>query len=338
MLPAPRLTLARRPAPRETEPAAPTRPARSRAAREEQTMAGRKEKRARAPGSRSPRSSPSRPKLDRLDGLHVVREALRARRRTLHRLLVAPTRGGAAPASELQGVLDLAEDAGVPISWVPAEELRQDRPGDAPGNPQHVLLEAGPLPELGLRALLEQTQAARGRRRLLMLDGVEDPQNLGAIARVAEASGVSGLVLSRRHAPPLSPAASRASAGALEWLPVARVGNLSQALKALKQDGFWALAATAASSEASESLFEVESRVLQGDLVVVLGAEGRGVRPGVTAAVDHQLRIPLSGNVASLNVATAGAVIMFELVRRASQRAGQQEPGADRPDLPEQQP
>jgi 23S rRNA (guanosine2251-2'-O)-methyltransferase len=248
-------------------------------------------------------------RVERLEGIHPVLEALRASRRELHRLLVAPA-AGAGSRGPLREILEAAKLARVPVETVEPRELRHV---DRPGNAQHVALEAGPLPELSLEELCSE---ADSHCRLVMLDGVEDPQNLGAIARVAEAAGVRGLLLGRHRAPPLSAAASRASAGALEWLPVARVGNLTQALKILKKEGYWVLGAD---PEGSESLFEVSSRTLDGPLLVVLGAEGRGLRAGIRADVDHLVRIPLCGRVNSLNVSTAGAVVLFELQRRASE-------------------
>ena len=116
----------------------------------------------------------------------------------------------------------------------------------------------------------------------------------------------------------LGAATSRASAGAIEWLPVSRVANLPRALESLKSEGFWVVGADA---EAGPSLFEVSDRVLQGDLVVVLGSEGRGLRPLVRRLVDHPVRIPMQGRIASLNVATASAVILFELLRRSQPSA-----------------
>jgi 23S rRNA (guanosine2251-2'-O)-methyltransferase len=123
------------------------------------------------------------------------------------------------------------------------------------------------------------------------------------------------LLLTDRHSPPLSPAVSRASAGAIEWLPTARVPNLVRALNQLKEKGFWIFGADV---EASGSLFELPDRVVRGERVVLLGAEGRGLRPGVRGAVDHRIRIPLTGRVASLNVAAAAAVVLFELSRRSN--------------------
>ncbi|HYB13363.1 MAG TPA: 23S rRNA (guanosine(2251)-2'-O)-methyltransferase RlmB, partial [Myxococcota bacterium] len=231
-----------------------------------------------------------------LFGLHVVREALSARRRKLGRLLIARDCRGA----EVERLTSLARDAGVPVEFVGRDEIAR-RAGTA-GRTQGVALEAGPLPE---RSLAELRRGERGQRRLVALDGVEDPQNVGAIARVAEAAGVRGLVLTRHRSPPLSGAVARASAGAIEHLPVARVTNLVRALEELRGDGFWTVGADPA---AGENLFAAPDRTLQGDLVLVLGAEGKGLRPGVEAHLDHRLRIPMEGRVASLNVSAAAAV------------------------------
>ena len=113
------------------------------------------------------------------------------------------------------------------------------------------------------------------------------------------------MILTRRRCAPLSPAVSRASAGAIEWLPCARVPNLPRALNQLKQEGFWVVGADPG---ATQTLFELPDRLLSGDIVVVLGAEGRGMRPSILEAVDHPLRIPMMGRVGSMNVATAMAI------------------------------
>jgi 23S rRNA (guanosine2251-2'-O)-methyltransferase len=173
-----------------------------------------------------------------------------------------------------------------------------------------VSLLAGALPELGLRSLVERL---RPGSRLVLLDGVEDPQNLGAIARVADAAGVSGIVLTTRHAPPLSPTVSRTSAGAIEWLPVARVANLIRAIEDLKRAGFWVVGAD---PEAAPELYDLPDPLFRGHLALVLGAEGRGLRPGVLKQLDHPVRIPMRGRVGSLNVAAAAAAVLYEVLRR----------------------
>ena len=245
------------------------------------------------------------PAFERLSGQHAVREALRAQRRSFVRLLLEDGQR----SEEGIGLAELARAAGVKVESLPRTRFAEL--AGAESRSQGVLLEAGPLPELPLSALL---RGEPGTRRLVALDGVEDPQNVGAVARVAESAGAGGLILTRRRAPPLSPAVSRASAGAIEHLPVARVTNLPRALEELKAGGFWILGAE---PEAEADLFGASDRLLSGDLVVVLGAEGRGLRRGVRAVLDHELRIPMAGRVGSLNVSAAAAVLLFELLRRS---------------------
>jgi 23S rRNA (guanosine2251-2'-O)-methyltransferase len=255
-------------------------------------------------GPRRPhRQGHRRASPERLVGVHCVAEAMRAGRRRLFRLLVRP---GADSRPEIREVLATARKLGLPV----IEVEREDLAADEGGNPQGVILEAGPLPEVDLDTLCAPSE---GARRIVALDGVEDPQNVGALARVAEGSGARGMVLTARRAPPLTPALARASAGAIEWLPVARVTNLARAIRDLKSKGFWVVGADLG---ASESIYEVPDRILTGDLVVVLGAEGRGLRPEIQKLIDHPVRIPMHGEVASLNVSAAGAVLLFELMRR----------------------
>ena len=244
-------------------------------------------------------------------GVHSCVEALRAGRRRVFALLV---KSGAERRPEVRDLIRLAKERGLPIRNLDLDLV--ERPEF--GNPQGVGLEVGPLPELAIEDLVAPSDEPR---RLVILDGVEDPQNVGALARVAEGSGVKGMVLSKRRAPPLSPALARASAGAIEWLPVARVTNLARAIKYLKKNGFWVVGADVS---ATESLYGVPDHVLQGDLAVVLGAEGKGLRPEVKKLVDHPVRIDMQGQVASLNVAAAGAVLLFELLRRAETHAPRQ--------------
>jgi 23S rRNA (guanosine2251-2'-O)-methyltransferase len=251
-------------------------------------------RRPREPGARVS----TRDDVQRLEGIHPALEALRAGRRPVHRLLI---RRGLRHA-ELGALKALAEEAGIPELPLPTS------PVDPPT--RGVVLEAGPLPELSLEELVRESPSLR---TLVALDGVEDPQNLGAIARVAEGAGALGLVLTRRRAPPLSPSVARASAGAIEWLPVARVPNLPRALAELKDRGFWVFGADPSEGE---DLFGLPDRTLRGDRVVVFGAEGRGLRPAVGAQIDHRIRIPLTGHLASLNVSAAAAVLLFELHRR----------------------
>jgi 23S rRNA (guanosine2251-2'-O)-methyltransferase len=242
---------------------------------------------------------------ERLYGFHPVCEALRARKRRLDRLAV---RQGLRRA-DLERLLALAEAAAVPVSRVPEAALARGLPPGA--RTQGLVLEVGPLPTVSLDEALGAGEA--GTRRVLALDGVEDPQNVGALLRVADAAGASAALLPERHAPPLSGAVAKASAGALEHLPIARVTNLARALHAAKARGFWIVALD---PEEGGDLFASPDALWRADLVVVVGAEGSGLRRATLVAADHRVAIPMRGHVASLNVAAAGAVALFEAVRR----------------------
>jgi len=240
-----------------------------------------------------------------LYGVRPVAEALRAGRRRLGLLRIRSGRGG----SEVARIRARAEKLGLTVEEVAEPEFRRLAPEGA--LTQGLLLDAGPLPELSLDELVGAEPAGDGV--LVALDGVEDPQNVGAIARVAEAAGSRGLVLTTRHAPPLGPAVSKASAGAIEVLPVARVNNLARALEELKGRGYWIFGAD---PDAREAIYDLPERVFRGPACLVLGAEGRGLRPGVRRRIDHPVRIPMAGRVASLNVSNAAAILLYEWVRR----------------------
>lgn len=147
-------------------------------------------------------------------------------------------------------------------------------------------------------------------RLLLALDGVEDPQNLGALLRVADGAGVDGVVLTERRSAPLSPVAVKASAGAAEHLRIARVVNLVRALEELKRQNLWIIGLD------ERGTADYDQFDLTGDCVIVLGREGAGLHDLVRRTCDHLLRIPMAGGVSSLNVSAAGAVVLYEAFRQ----------------------
>ena len=149
-----------------------------------------------------------------------------------------------------------------------------------------------------------------GRRLLLALDGVEDPQNLGALLRVADGAGVDGVVLTERRSAPISPVAVKASAGAAEHLRIARVVNLVRALEDLKKQNMWVIGLD------ERGTSDYDQFDLTGDCVLVLGREGAGLHQLVRRTCDHLLRIPMAGGVSSLNVSAAGAVVLYEAFRQ----------------------
>jgi len=175
------------------------------------------------------------------------------------------------------------------------------------GSPDHqgVVAEVDPYPYADAAAMLAKPDAL-----IVVLDRIQDPQNLGAMARSAEAAGATGLVIQSRRSASVTAAAAKASAGAVEHLPIARVPNLADFLGRAKDEGAWVYGAEA----------NAESPYTQADLtgkvVLVMGSEGKGLRRLVAERCDLVVSIPVRGRVASLNVAAAAAVVLFEAVRQ----------------------
>ncbi len=175
------------------------------------------------------------------------------------------------------------------------------------GSPDHqgFVAEVEPYPYVEHADLLVPEDAV-----VVALDQVQDPQNLGAICRSAEGAGVTGVVVPEHGAAHITPAVCRASAGAVEHLAIARVRNLADFLAAAKRDGAWVYGAEA---QADTRYWEPE---YSGRVVIVLGSEGKGLRPRVRSACDALIRLPLNGRLASLNVAATATVLLYEIVRQ----------------------
>jgi 23S rRNA (guanosine2251-2'-O)-methyltransferase len=236
-----------------------------------------------------------------LYGFHAVREALRSGARPLHRLLLARTDGRYA---ELAG---LAKAQHVPMHVEPQAALdrlvRQ-------GHHQGVVGIVGAKRYTELGEILSFAQAQDQPPFLVVLDGVEDPHNLGAVMRTAEAAGVHGMFLPERRAAGLTSAVAKSSAGALAHMRVGRAVNLSRLIESLQGSGLWTYGFDPRSAT---SYTEVDYR---GPIVLVLGGEEKGIRPGVLEKCDGTVRIPMRGEVASLNVSAAAAIALFEVVRQ----------------------
>jgi len=215
-------------------------------------------------------------------GRNPVREALRGRRRVLR----------AWAAAELD------------FDWSGIDVERADagRLDEICGSPEHqgVCAELEPYPYADADRLLAGDDALA-----VCLDRVQDPHNLGAVCRVAEAAGAAGVVIPERRAVEVTPAVCKASAGAVEHLPVARVRNVADWLAGAKQAGAWVYGAAA---DARVAYYEPD---WSGRAVLVLGSEGEGIRPRVAAACDELVRLPMDGRVASLNVSTAAAALLY---------------------------
>ena len=241
--------------------------------------------------------------MDILYGVHAVEEALRAGRRRFDHVLVARERHDA----RLEQLVAQCRQAGVRVRSEPREQLTHVAGTSAH---QGVVAVVRPKEMLAIEDLLQAPGGASARRLVLALDGVEDPQNLGALLRVADGAGVDGVVLTERRSAPLSPVAVKASAGASEHLRIARVVNLVRALEELKANNLWIIGL----DERGDS--DYDRFDFTGDCVLVLGREGAGLHDLVRRTCDHLLRIPMAGGVSSLNVSAAGAVVLYEAFRQ----------------------
>jgi len=236
-----------------------------------------------------------------LSGVHPVEEALRAGR-TLDRILIA--RGASGP--RLQEIIDLARSRSVPVRFEPRDVL--DRVSTSAAHQGVVALGAA-------HAYAELSQVISGAELLVVLDGVEDPHNLGAIVRTAHAAGASAVIVPHRRAAGLTDTVAKAAAGALEHLPVARVGNVNQTLTELKAAGFWIYGLDEAGAEPYDQTRYAKPTVF------VLGGEGRGLHELVKKNCDVVARIPMAGAISSLNVSVAAGVALFEWRRQTTGRS-----------------
>jgi 23S rRNA (guanosine2251-2'-O)-methyltransferase len=233
-------------------------------------------------------------------GINPVLEALAAGTRHFDRLLVVKGLRN----RRLGDAIRRATRLGIPLRF----ELRETLDRLAGGVPhQGVMAVVSARPTLSLERLID---AARDPALLVALDGVEDPRNLGAVLRTAEAAGADGVLVPERHSAGLSETVARASAGALEHVQVARVGNLVQALEQLKDRGIWAVGFDASGTERWDAVD------LCRPVVLVFGGEGRGIRRLVREHCDHLVSIPQFGHVSSLNVSVAAGIALYEAVRQ----------------------
>jgi 23S rRNA (guanosine2251-2'-O)-methyltransferase len=252
--------------------------------------------------------------MDVLYGLHPVEEALKAGRRRFDHILVARERQD----DRLQRLVAQCRQSGIRVRSESRDQLTAV--AKTPGH-QGIVALVRPQEFLSIEDLYEPNPAKPATSRLVLaLDGVEDPQNLGALLRVADGAGVDGVVLTERRSAPLSAAALKASAGAAEHLRIARVVNLVRALEDLKRHNLWIVGLD------ERGATDYDQFDLTGNLVIVLGREGAGLHDLVRRTCDHLLRIPMAGGVSSLNVSAAGAVVLYEAARQRRVAAGRRTP------------
>lgn len=234
-----------------------------------------------------------------LYGRHPVLESLKARRRKFYRLILAEGTKDSPPISE---IISSAGRFGLYPIFMPKEKLDSAVPD---GSHQGVLLESSPYPYASLDEILQGEEGV-----ILVLDLLQDPQNVGSLLRTAEATGVKGVIIQERNAVGITPAVVKASAGAAEHLRIVQVPNLNRTLEKLKEEGFW-IAGLEALPQAQD-LWEASPPF---PIALVIGSEGKGLRPSVREKCDLFLKLPMEGKVSSLNAAVAGSIALYWLYR-----------------------
>lgn len=237
-------------------------------------------------------------------GRNPVAEALRSGR-ALNKVMV---QDGARGVTE---IIAAAREKGVAVEFVKSDKLDKLAQGV---RHQGVVAYAAPVEFKTLEDALKKAAAKGEAPFLLLLDELQDPQNLGALIRTADAAGVHGILLPKRRSCPLNAVVAKISAGAVEYVPVIQIGNIVQQLKDLKKQGFWVAGADMDGGSYTKAN-------LTGPLVLVIGAEGKGLGRLVKENCDIIVSLPMQGGVNSLNAAAAGAVLMYEVVRQRGQEA-----------------
>lgn len=237
---------------------------------------------------------------------------------------------GLKPDKRVQAIHEGARHAKIPVQVIPRQKLdqmlRSQETLDAAGSVhlaspdeeqithQGVMASVAPKTLLNLPALLKRCEAkkAEGKHpRLLMLDGVTDPRNFGAILRVVDAAGIDGVIIPKQHSAGFGPAVSKTASGAEEIVNIAVVSNLNQAIQQVKDAGFWV--AGAANDTGAVDYYRQDYKM---PVMLIMGSEGKGLASLVRKNCDFLVKIPMHGTVDSLNVATATAVLLFEMVKR----------------------
>lgn len=243
--------------------------------------------------------------IEQITGKNPVLEALRAGR-TINKILLAK----GTEAKTNQEIINLATVKGIPIQWVERKLIEQKSETKAH---QGVLAFASPISYVEIEDILETAKSKQQEPFILLLDRLEDPHNLGAILRTAEAAGVHGVIIPKRRGVSVNTTVTKTSAGAVEYVPIARVTNLVQAMDKLKEAGCWIVGTD---QDAQEDYYQAD---LKGPLVVVIGNEGKGISRLVKENCDFTIKIPMVGRLNSLNASVAASIIMYEVYRQRGQ-------------------
>ena len=237
-------------------------------------------------------------------GRNAVKEALKAGR-SIQRILVSDDK----IKTGLSDIVGLAKSKGIEVRPTPVKQMNRYET-DVPHQGVIAFVNAVEFKDLG-----EVLQESNHENPLLILtDGVEDPHNMGAIIRTAECVGATAVLIPKRHNAPINATVAKTSAGAVEQIPLVQVGNVTQTIKQLQNQGFWVLGAH---MEGDRTLYEADLTI---PTVLVIGNEGKGISRVVKEACDFLVTIPMYGNLNSLNASVAAAILMYEAVRQRTMK------------------
>ena len=241
-----------------------------------------------------------------IQGKQAVLEALKAGR-AMNRIYIA--RGTKESIAEIK---DLARSQGIPMETI--ERAYMTRMVHSEKH-QGIMAAVAPVAYKNIEDLLDVAKAKEEPPFIVLLDGIEDPQNLGAILRTAEACGVHGVVIPKRRAAAVTDTVEKSSAGAASHVPIARVPNLNQTIDTLKDQGLWIVGLV---PEGQETYVEVD---LKGSIGIVIGAEGAGISHLTKQKCDFLVKIPMAGEIASLNASVSAALILYEVMKQRKPEA-----------------
>ncbi|WP_297964046.1 23S rRNA (guanosine(2251)-2'-O)-methyltransferase RlmB [uncultured Anaerovibrio sp.] len=242
---------------------------------------------------------------DMVAGRNAVMEALKGKR-SVNKILVA----NGSNEGSIKEIIALAKEKGVNIMYMERSKIDSMARGI---RHQGVLAQVAPVQYVELEDILNIAREKKEPPFILLLDELEDPHNLGALLRTADAAGVHGVLIPKRRSVPLSATVAKTSAGAVEYVPVARIGNMVQTIRRLKDEGLWVAAADMDGTD----YYEAD---MTGPLLLIVGSEGHGVGRLVKEQCDFVVRIPMMGKINSLNASVAGSILMYEAMKQRIQR------------------
>ena len=256
---------------------------------------------------KAPVNKPARPKKmelseDILLGRNAVREAIKSGR-SINRILIAEGSHG----GSISEIINLAKERHLILQSISSDKLDALCAGQ---RHQGIVAYAAPVDYVELKDILNLAKDRNEDPFIILLDELEDPHNLGAILRTADAVGAHGILIPKHRSCPLSSVVAKTSAGALEYVPVARIGNVVQTLDELKKQGLWV---AGADMDGKETYYEAN---LTGPIVLVIGSEGRGISRLTKEACDFIVNIPMRGKVNSLNASNAAAILAYEILKQ----------------------